>query len=124
MPNLYNVKLKIGKRSYSTKMYSSNHTNILTFVKNNLMSEVVSIEQIIYEAPKTTTYNVDDPLTYKGAMYLMVGNDADSKMNQFIFQTVKLTRTVNEVFADMKSLLDLDKSSSIKSLVSANISSR
>lgn len=124
MSNLYNVKLKIGKRSYSTKLYASNYTNILTFVSNNLLAEIVSIEQVIYEAPTSTIYNVDDPLTYKGAMYFMVGNEADSKMNQFIFQTVKLTRTVNEVFDDMRLLLDLDKVSPIKSLVSANISSK
>ena len=124
MPNLYNVKFKIGKRSYSTKLYSSNHNNILTFVNNNLLAKVTEIQQVVYEAPTTTKYNVDDPTTYKGTMYLMVGNNDVKKINQFIFQTVKPTRTIDEVFEDMKLLLDIDKESSIKSLVSASMSSK
>jgi len=124
MSNLYNTKLKIGKRSYSTKLYASSHQNILDFVSRNLEAKVVSIEQIVYQAPTTTKYNVDDPLTYKGSMYFMVSNYGDSKMNQIIMQTVKLTRTVDEVFLDMKSLLKLDELTSIDSLVSVNVSSK
>jgi len=124
MPNLYNTKLKIGKRSYSTKLYASNHQNILDFVSRNLEAKVVSIEQIVYQAPSTMKYNIDDPLTYKGAMYFMVANNQANKINQIIMQTVKLSRNIDEVFLDMKTLLRLDKLTLIDSLVSVNISSK
>ena len=124
MSNLYNVKLKIGKRNYSTKLYASNYEKILTFVSNNLQSEVVSIEQIVYEAPSTQSYPIDDPLTYKGAMYFMLANKEVNKVKQVVMQTIKKSRTVEEVFSDMKSLLELDNISGIKSLLSVNISSK
>lgn len=124
MSHLYNVKLKIGKRTYTTKVYASNHDDIITFVNNNLKSKVVSIHEIVYEAPKTQKYEVDDPSTYKGTMYFMVANNEANKSNQMIFQTVKTTRNVNEVFQDMKQLLHLDKTTSIKSLVTASISDK
>lgn len=124
MTNLYNTKLKIGKRSYSTKFYAKNHQNILDFVNNNLKAKVVSIEQIVYEAPASTRYDIDDTDTYKGTMYFMVSNDTDKKVNQIIMQTIKNSRSSTEVFNDMKQYLELDLVSSIKSLVSVNVSSR
>ena len=124
MSNLYNVKLRIGKRSYSTKFYSSTYENIITFVNKNLKAKIVSIEQIVYEAPSSTKYDIDDTDTYKGTMYFMVSNDTDKKVNQIIMQTIKNSRSSTEVFNDMKQYLDLDTVSSIKSLVSVNVSSR
>ena len=124
MSNLYNTKLKIGKRNYSIKLYAANHDKILDFVSRNLQAKVVSIEKIVYVAPESTRYNADDTNTYKGTMYFMVANTEANKMNQIVMQTIKNTRTSDEVFQDMKTYLDLDLTTSVKSLVSVNISSR
>lgn len=122
MSRLFNVYLKIGKRSFSTKLYSNSPDNILTFVNNNLQAKVTKISEIVYDVSETVVAHVDDPTTYKNTMYFTVRNDTAKKSAVIPFQTVKLSRTPDEVFADMKLLLKIDALTSITSNLSVSIS--
>jgi len=124
MSKMFNVKFKIGKRSFSSKLYAQSYENILNFVNNNMVAQVSSIEEIVYEAPDSVNYPSDDINTYKGTFNFLVGNKDANKINKFILQTVKPSRSVNEVFDDFKNFLYLDKVSRADSLVSASISSK
>lgn len=124
MSKLFNVKFKIGKRSFSSKIYATDFDSILSFCSKHLVAKVTSIEEVVYEAPDSTIYPEDNVGNYKGTFNFLVGNKDVNKINKFIFQTVKLTSSVQEVFEDMKNLLYLDKTTRIKSFISGNISSK
>lgn len=124
MSKRFNVKCKVGKRSFSNIVFAPTVDSVVTFFNKHFVAKIVSIEETVYEASDSTVYPIDDVDTYKGTMNFLVGNNDKNKINRFVFQTVKNTSTVNEVFDDMKTLLDLDKTTSIKSLVSVNISSK
>jgi len=122
MANLYNVTMKIGKRSFSTNLYAVSPDNILTFCQNNLLAKVIKISQIVYDVSDTASVPADDVNLYKKTVYYTVRNDTAKKSAIMPFQTVKLTRTTQEVFDDMKLYLDLDKTSSITSSLSVSSS--
>ncbi|WP_373002175.1 hypothetical protein [Sulfurimonas sp.] len=124
MSNEYNVTFKIGSRSYSTDLCASSPENIISFAETNLKAKVTQIRQIVYTAPSSTVIPIDDKESYKKTMYFMVRNETAKRQNQIIIQTVKTTRTALEVFESMKSLLKLDKDTSIESMTSVNISSK
>ena len=124
MSHLYNVQLKIGKRSINTEFYASNHNNIITFVETYLEAKVVKIQEVVYDVRETATINPDDSSTYKGTMKFLARNSTASLMGRIVVPTVKISKTPDQVFEGMKSLLKLTKNHSIESLVSINISSK
>jgi len=118
MSNLYNVYLKLGKSSYSTQFYSNTVENILSFCERNLYSKVTKITEIVYDVSNTVNPPVDDPLQYQGTLNFMVRNEADKKANKIVVKCVKNTRTSDQVYSDIQTLLKLDRISSVSSLIS------
>jgi len=122
--NLYNVKLKIGKRSWTQKIYAKTPDNILSFCNTYLQAKVIQISKIVYEASESSSIPVDDPLTYQNTLYFMMSNNEHSKMNQTILQTVKTTKSYNEVIQGLIQYIMIDDTSDIKENIVVSESSK
>lgn len=123
MSNLYKVSLKLGQRSITLNLHSSSIANIQTFVNNNLYAEINYIYKIEYEAPVNKTFPVDDLSKYKGATYFHCRNNTGAS-KVILIQAIKSSRSLEQVFADMKSYLDLTSTLKIDSFVNIKTSSK
>jgi hypothetical protein len=122
MAKLFHVNLKIGRRTITQKWYAKKYQDIQTFVNNNLLAKIIEIKEVVYTAPKTTIFPVDDPTTYQDVFYFYVTTD-NNKSAQFQIPTIKTTKDYNDVFNDMKLYLTVGEKE-IKSLNSVNVSTK
>lgn len=122
--NLYNVKFKIGKRSYTSKIYSSSHENILAFATEYLEAKVVSISQIVYDVESSAVIPSDDSNNYKKTLYFMVSNNDDGKASQIVIQTAKNTKSYQDIFEGIRQYLKIDDVSNITGLINVNESQK
>lgn len=125
MSHLYNCKFKIGKRTFTDKLYADNDTAIISFCEQAYQAELIELHKQV-KVPITVkrTIPVDDVLNYKPSMYMIVSNTDLKKSKRFIFQTVKLKHSINDLLGLMKLYLKIDATTSIKGLLTASVSSR
>jgi hypothetical protein len=123
MFNLYKVSLKTGKRTIVLDLYSRSVTDVMSFCQNNLYAEVAKVYRVEYEAPKSKTYPIDDTARYKNtAKFNVRSNDYAAMI--LTLQTVKPTRSYDEVFNDMKLLLGTSPTTGIDAYTSIMESSK
>lgn len=121
---LYKVSLKIGKRTIVLNLYSKSLADVTLFCVNNLAAEISTVYKVEYEAPKSKIYPVDDPSLYKRTAYFNVRDSAASVSAVLSLQTIKLTRSYQEVFDDMCLLLGTSPSTGIDAHVAITESTK
>ena len=125
MYNLYHVKLKIGKRTWTEKNYFNNPEDVKSFYQNVTEAEVMEIQQLVTVYTNTSkTQPVDDPNSYQPTTYMLVSNNDKHRSTRVILQTIKLKHSISDVLEYMKLYVKINKDTSIKSLLTASISSK
>lgn len=103
----YQVQLKQGKDVKTVNVMASHYTNVLSFFEAITTMKVFEIRKIEYTAP-TDTIPVDD-FVYYPTVKTFARIEAGNKSYQMLFNNVKKTIDEQELFALMKTYLEIDE---------------